>query len=221
MDSNSSLIDSGQQAPHKDLRMLVQKHIKYPYQNIIPDHARASFEKVHEQISQQAQPVILDSGCGTGESSYHLAQQYPQHWVIGIDKSQHRLDRSHAHGPLPDNLILIRDNLIYFWQLALAANLPVQNNYLFYPNPWPKPGQLQRRWHGHPIFPILMKLSPNICLRTNWRIYAEEFVLALELCMNKKIQVRKLTINTAITAFERKYKNSGHDLYEVNTNVGS
>lgn len=39
-------------------------------------------------------PVILDSGCGTGRSTRHLATLYPDHWVIGVDRSFVRLTRN-------------------------------------------------------------------------------------------------------------------------------
>ncbi|MCQ2097316.1 MAG: methyltransferase domain-containing protein [Fibrobacter sp.] len=38
--------------------------------------------------------VILDSGCGTGESTLHLARKFPGVPVIGIDKSAMRLNKA-------------------------------------------------------------------------------------------------------------------------------
>ena len=81
---------------------------------------------------------------------------------------------------IPVNAILARCDCIDFWQLAAAENLRCERQFLLYPNPWPKPDQLQRRWHAHPVFPALLALEPRyIELRTNWRVYADEFCDAL------------------------------------------
>lgn len=217
MDSNSTPIISAQQAPHKDLHTLVQRHIQTEYKNIIPEYAQSAFIHVNNIIQASDKDVVLDSGCGTGESSYKLAKLYPQHWVVAIDRSKHRLARSHAHGTQPDNLIFVRCDVVHFWQLILHAQWSVEQHYLFYPNPWPKAGHVQRRWHGHPIFPTLLTLSKRISLRTNWQVYAQEFSLALSLGLSKNIEVEQLEINSPMTAFERKYSQSGHSLYLVET----
>ena len=219
MDSNSSPIISAQHAPHKDLTTILNKHSVNEYKLIIPDDARRKFDELNQIILANPQPIILDSGCGTGESSYYLTQHYPQYWVIGIDKSQHRLSKSSMHGNQPENLLFVCTNLIYLWQLAFEANWLIQKNYLLYPNPWPKASQLKRRWHGHPIFPTLIKLSKKIELRTNWNVYAEEFSLALQFYLNKKIAVEQLQIEKPMTAFERKYTASAHSLYALTASV--
>ena len=41
-----------------------------------------------------AMAVILDSGCGTGESTLHIARRFPNIPVIGIDKSGERLTKA-------------------------------------------------------------------------------------------------------------------------------
>lgn len=215
MDSNSTPIISAQEGPHKDLHKILQRHQQAEFKNIIPDFALSAFTKVDAIVQAGDQAIILDSGCGTGESSYQLAKQFPNHWVIAIDKSQHRLDRSHAHGAQPHNLMFVRCDLIHFWGLVAKAQWPIDRHYLLYPNPWPKPSHLQRRWHGHPIFPTLTTLSKNIILRTNWQIYAQEFALALEILMEQPVDVASLTISEPMTAFERKYNRSGHSLYAV------
>lgn len=215
MDSNSTPISSAQQAPHKNLQRIVSRHQQTQYKNIIPDYAQSVFAAVNAIIQAGDKRIILDSGCGTGESSYKLAAQYQNHWVVAIDKSRHRLQRSYTHGMLPDNLLFVQCDLIYFWSLALDAQWTIDRHYLLYPNPWPKAGHLQRRWHGHPIFPTLVTLSQHISLRTNWQVYAQEFALSLQLFLNEQVVVELLKITSPLTAFERKYQQSGHSLYSV------
>jgi tRNA G46 methylase TrmB len=219
MDSNSTPIISAQQAPHKNLLTVVGRHQQSHYKNIIPEYARSAFARVDAIVQQDNKHIILDSGCGTGESSHKLACQYQDHWVVAIDKSKHRLQRSHAHGLRPDNLLFVQFDLIYFWSLALEAKWPIDKNYLLYPNPWPKAGHLQRRWHGHAIFPTLVALSKYISLRTNWQVYALEFALALQLFLKQQIAVEQLEVTSPLTAFERKYLRSGHSLYCVEADL--
>ncbi|MEM7675894.1 MAG: hypothetical protein AAF449_07815, partial [Myxococcota bacterium] len=81
------------------------------------------------------------------------------------------------------------------------------------PNPWPKSGHLRRRWHGHPVFPIMVAASPVLILRTNWQTYAIEFAQALSML---KIECEKrMVVGDGLTPFEDKYRASGHALLEV------
>ena len=75
-----------------------------------------------------------------------------------------------------------RADVIDIWRMIKASDLEsLKNTICFIPNPWPKKDQLKRRWHGHPVFPEMISLCDHIELRTNWRIYAEEFKQALEI----------------------------------------
>lgn len=213
--AKSPLIVSSQTSPHKNLAKLVLKYQNSEFQDSIPMHAVNAFEIANQFVSSRK--VILDSGCGTGESSYRLAEKFPQHKVVGVDKSIERLQRSHANGDLPNNLLLLQSDCVHLWRLIKQASWNIERHYLFYPNPWPKPGHLQRRWHGHPIFPTMLSLGGVLTMRTNWKVYAQEFAQALEMVSANAVAVEELTLDveTALTPFERKYKQSGHQLYEV------
>ena len=176
--------------------------------------------------------VILDSGCGTGESTFHLAHEFPDYPVIGIDKSAVRLDKATQFGDTPHNAFYVRAELIDFWRLALEKVLAGQWNIpyhaIYYPNPWPKQSEAGRRFHLHPVFPTLMRLAHVTELRTNWETYAQEFAQAA--CILQKMPVRDcfpssrvaMTINSEafdpaqpITAFERKYNEARQQLWRV------
>ena len=211
----SPLIESSQHAPHKNLAKLVQKYQQSCMQDSIPKHAYDAFEIANQFVMKD--PVILDSGCGTGESSYRLAREFPHLKVLGVDKSISRLKRSHVHGDAPKNLLLLQADCIHLWRLIKLAQWHIHKHYLFYPNPWPKPGHLQRRWHAHPVFPTMLALTAEIVMRTNWKIYAQEFAQAIQISGSYIVEVRQLALNAdaVSTAFERKYLHSGHELYEV------
>ncbi|MFK8026856.1 MAG: tRNA (guanosine(46)-N(7))-methyltransferase TrmB [Gammaproteobacteria bacterium] len=217
--AKSPLIVSSQTGPHKNLHKLVQRYQNSEYQDSIPKHAVNAFQIADDFVSSHK--VILDSGCGVGESSYRLAKNFPEYKVIAIDKSIERLRRGHVHGEQPANLLFVQCDCVPLWRLMHEAKWNVSRHYLFYPNPWPKPGHLQRRWHGHPIFPSMLSLGGVLTMRTNWQVYAEEFFQALKLSQIDEVESHLLNvpIESTYTPFERKYIQSHHTLYEVIANL--
>ncbi len=212
MQQQSRIVISNQQGPHPDLKEVVLKHIENRYQKPISTHSLNAFKIADEYYQKHSGHFILDSACGVGESTYHLALANPESFVLGIDQSQKRLLTQNFK--CPPNALLLRTDCIDFWRLAFKAGWQLQHHYLLYPNPWPKKKHFQRRWHGHPIFPVLQKLGGQLELRTNWRIYAEEFTLALKLLNVDCSDVEKWHADPCITPFERKYQLS-QQLYSV------
>jgi tRNA (guanine-N7-)-methyltransferase len=193
----------------------VRKHLAEPWQHPVAEHQHEVFERLLAwwDAAPSGARRVLDAGSGTGTSTAALASAEPDAWVIGIDKSRARL----AHAPgLPANAMLLRGDMIDLWQLMARGRLRFDATWLLYPNPWPKPGQLARRWHGHPVFPAIVGCTTRLELRTNWRIYAEEFAHALGLVLGRTIAVERLEVGQApISPFERKYQSSGHALWRV------
>ena len=214
MQQPSRSIISNQQTMHPDLDVVIEKHLASVYQKPILAFNQSAFEIADKLYQQYQGDFILDSGCGVGESTYHIAKSFPDAFVLGVDQSKHRID-TNSEWTLPENALLLRADLIDFWRLAAAANWQLSRHYLLYPNPWPKKKHLQRRWHGHPVFPVLKALGGEIELRTNWRIYAQEFSHALNLLMEKNYQMEIYVPEKALTPFERKYQLSGQELYRV------
>ena len=232
--SHAKEVWSNQEGPFKELEKLVRKYACTPYLRPIADHTRLAFADAELFIADfyskgQAQsaplPVILDSGCGTGESTFHLAQQFPDYPVIGIDKSAVRLDKAKRNNgdlpqSMPQNAFLIRAELIDFWRLTLekikAGQWAIPYHALYYPNPWPKQSEAGRRFHLHPIFPTLMGLAQTTELRTNWEIYAQEFAQAARILLpNTSVTIQPIKESEPITAFERKYKEARQQLWRV------
>ena len=158
-------------------------------------------------------PLILDAGCGVGLSTRRLAERFADQAVIGIDRSADRLSRD--HGPLPDNALLVRADLVDFWRLALAADWRPVRHYLLYPNPYPKAAHLKMRWHGHAVFPVILALGGRLELRSNWKLYVEEFALALELAVGVSAAVEPHAPVECLTPFEQKYHASGQPLWRL------
>ena len=218
MQANSRIPSSAQTGIHEHLATLLERHRQSPFRKPYADYNRAAFAASlarREQVAPGA-PLILDSCCGTGESSIALARAFPDHYVIGVDQSESRLTRGKPDSPnLPPNLDLVRADLVDYWRLLHEANIRLARHYLLYPNPWPKIGQLARRWHGHAVFPTMLELGGVLECRSNWRIYLDEFCFAIETLTQHPAVCENYAPEQVLTAFERKYLNSGHPLYRT------
>ncbi len=215
---NSRAIDSNQSGIHPSLATIVRKHLDTPFQHPVAPHNRAVFETLSEAVNTAGRPLILDAGCGTGDSTRELGIIFPDHLVIGIDRSAHRLGKERATGN-PANIFFSRMDLVDFYLLASEAGWKLERHYILYPNPYPKAEHFKRRWHGAPVFPYLLKLGGQLELRTNWEIYAREFFFALQLA-GYEGDVRSFTPEKAyLSLFERKYHQSGQRLWRVDVNL--
>lgn len=222
MQGNSPEIVSAQTAPHKDLAEVVQRHLDHPFRKPFVAYNLAALEEALKAWANwnPAAPLVLDSCCGVGWSTIHLARQHPDHFVLGVDCSEDRLSRQKREpGEIPDNCAWVRADLVDFWRLLLEAGLHPAYHYLFYPNPWPKIGHLQRRWHGHPVFPAMIALGGLLECRSNWRVYIEEMAQAIEIMGKGPVSCEPYVTDTPMTPFERKYLESGHSLWRLQVNL--
>lgn len=211
-------LENAQPGVHPRLEEGVRRHLATPW--LGGEHAPtvAAFGALLELVGEDAdRGVVLDSGCGTGESTRRIAEVHPGHLVIGIDRSEARLARVRAP-VLPHrdgNAVWVRAELAAFWRLALTHGWRLEHHYLLYPNPWPKAAQLKRRWHAHPAFPVLLDLGGRLEMRTNWEIYAREFALAVRIATGLDAVVEPVGESAITSPFERKYRERGEDLYRV------
>jgi tRNA (guanine-N7-)-methyltransferase len=215
---NYGLVSSSQTGIHPNLERYVQRHLDKPWSQ--PFHvpsAQAFRCLISEGALSEAKAFILDSGCGTGKSTRRLAELFPRHIVIGVDQSQVRLAKSGVDSGFlrNGNCILLRAELSTFWRLLLADGYVPERHFLFYPNPWPKPGHLKRRWHGHPVFPQLLSLGGEIEMRCNWGIYAAEFAQAVSQATGADIKPTIIHPDSGISPFEQKYLERGQTLFSV------
>ncbi|MDG4868228.1 methyltransferase domain-containing protein [Guyparkeria sp. 1SP6A2] len=209
-------VRSTQTGPHEALSQHLQRHATNRYMRPIAGYNREAFELVDEQAGTDGRPLILDSGCGTGDSSRSLAYLYPDHLVIGIDRSADRLSRQREI--TPENCMLVRADLIDFWRLANQADWRLARHYLLYPNPEPKPRHLKRRFHAHPVFPDLVALGGAFESRSNWLIYLKELAIALQYHGRPATLTPLPDTAPALTLFEQKYRASGQKLWQLRTN---
>lgn len=194
---------------------LVTKHLRTTYRLPISPLMQAVIRPVLERLQHEqaeGRSLLLDAGCGTGESTLTIAQRFSDRFVLGVDRSLARLRKT---PPLPANALVVRARLEEFWLMAHNAGIVFEKTFLLYPNPYPKRWQIGRRWYGHPIFPIILATTQAIELRTNQRWYAEDFCRALQLS-SWRFCCEQLCGEDAISSpFERKYCRRGDTCWIV------
>lgn len=214
--ANSRIPVSAQQGAHEQLLRHVERHLAEPFRKPVLQHNRDAFERSLAGWDEHA-PLILDAGCGVGHSTIQLARLFPDHWVIGVDQSEDRLNRRkpYPEALLPRNMVFVRADLVDYWRLCAEAGLRLARHYILYPNPWPKIGHLGRRWHAHPVFPFIAQLGGVVECRSNWQVYIEEFCIALGRVTGAAVGWDAFEAPVPLTPFERKYRDSGQTLYRV------
>ncbi len=221
----SRWISDAQQGIHKNIELVVNKHFLKVNQKPIAKHTQDAFDLLKPKVLNSIElgkPLIFDSCCGTALSTVIIAKQNPGALVIGIDRSAFRLAKEYNYN-LPENALLVQAECADFWSLAHAESWKLEKHFILYPNPYPKSKHLKRRWHGHPAFPLLFSLGGELELRTNWKVYVDEFCMALGLGLDRVVENRlgKTKVNAELikpseplTLFEKKYAESGQPLYQ-------
>ena len=216
MQNPSRTVFSNQSSHHPKLFETVNKHLHNKFRQPYVEHNITAFEAVKKRIETQSKALIFDSYCGTGLSTAMLAKRHPDCLVVGIDQSGARLSKHQAEDL--NNYFLVRADADDFWRLALDAGWRLQYHYIYYPNPWPKSGHLQRRIHGSPLFPTLLGLGGKLQVRSNWQMYLEELGMALAYAGITAV-IAKLNCERSETLFEKKYKNSGQTLWQIHATL--
>lgn len=133
------------------------------------------------------------------------------------------------------NLFLIRAEISDFWMLAATvSNWVVKEHYILYPNPYPKFKHLQRRWHGHSCFPLLLSLGGDLRVRSNWKVYCDEMHSSIQQVTPKYFEPYTASLaslsngvytpnqaDAPMTHFERKYLAVNLTLYQTQFSMPS
>lgn len=158
---------------------------------------RHSGEKAGQQ---HRQPVSREAGMmrwREERDEWGVEEREEQSWR---KPAGHRHTQSFGgeHSECPTNLLLLRADLVDLWILAWEdREWDILEHFILYPNPYPKRSQLRKRWHGHPVFPILLCLGGIITLRSNWRAYLDETCQAV-------LAISAVTDNLWVQSFGRR-----------------
>ena len=202
-------VTSNQRAAHPQLKKNTRRHAATVFHKPLSDRSLTWWQEHQDTLLENR--LILDSGCGKGQSSLLLAERFPNHTILAIDQSQNRLQKLSHHKP--HNLIIAQTDCVEIWRLCAAHPCHIDKHYLLYPNPWPKKKHLQRRWHGHPCFSLLIQLSDHTHLRSNWACYIDE---CAKTCYQLGRHAQTYCISPyhpALTHFEAKYQAAGVPCY--------
>jgi tRNA (guanine-N7-)-methyltransferase len=213
-EGNSRSITTNQIGVHEKLDELVLKYKRSTNLRPIGEHTQAAFDEAQGWLGNYSGPIILDSCCGVGESTAHIANANPECRVIGLDKSALRVNKHQHYSAGQDNYRVIRADVNDFWRLVAKAQWNVVQHYLLYPNPYPKKTQVQKRWHASAAMPDLMSITPNIEVRSNWLIYVMEFAQSAKQ-YGVEGRLSEVSSTTPITPFERKYTASGQQCWQL------
>lgn len=220
LQGDSKAIVSNQTGVHDKLDEVVKKHLAHRSRKPFQQHTLDAFEQVNQTVASHQGPIILDSCCGVGQSTRLLAKRNPEALVIGIDKSAHRLEKndqelvSKTDTADIGNFVLLRADLNDFYRLVEQHKWQVAQHYILYPNPWPKSKHLQRRWHGSAVFPEIISIGNTITLRSNWKLYLEEFLVAAKIA-GRSGEISIVEEQLPLTPFEAKYKASGQMCWQL------
>lgn len=226
---DSKAIITNQKGIHEKLNEVVAKHLSHLFKKPYQPHTQKAFAEADALVQTLLKTtpngeVILDACCGVGQSTRILAQKNPKALVIGVDKSAHRINRNvegfeQENGYHAQNYHLVRADLNDFYRLVKAANWPVTKHFILYPNPWPKSKHLQRRWHGSAVFPQMLSIGDTLILRSNWRLYLEEFQQAAkQMALHGELSQVNVSSEQALTPFEAKYQASGQVCWQLTLN---
>jgi tRNA G46 methylase TrmB len=212
---NSRSITTNQIDVHDKLEEVVAKYQSSAFLRPISQHTQDAFAQVSEWVNQYSGGIILDSCCGVGESTALIAEANPESIVIGVDKSDARIQKHKHYDTQRENYRVIRADVNDFWRLAARAEWRLEKHFLLYPNPYPKSSQLQKRWYAGPSLPTLIELGGELQVRSNWQLYTQEFGIALN-AYEKTSVIEPIVVDNKITTpFERKYTLSGQQCWQL------
>ncbi|MGB0515137.1 MAG: class I SAM-dependent methyltransferase, partial [Wenzhouxiangellaceae bacterium] len=83
--SVSRPVASSQHEVHRSLAVTVCRHLTARWRAQIHPGSRTSYARLR-RWRDRARPLVLDSGCGTGESTLRLARRFEDAQVVGIDQ---------------------------------------------------------------------------------------------------------------------------------------
>jgi tRNA (guanine-N7-)-methyltransferase len=171
-------------------------------------------------------PVDLEIGCGAGFHPIRYAQEHSERTLIAIERTHARFARFQsrlAGHPHLTNILAIQDDAIR-WVTHRVPPGSLDRIFLLYPNPYPKSGQQNKRWHSMPFMGRLLHClaaGGTLTLATNMASYAEEArqmmqdVWGVCLVQDRRFTADERSPDKASTHFERKYLQRGEQCTEL------
>ena len=167
-------------------------------------------------------PVILEIGCGMGETTATIAANQPEKNFIGIE----------VHSPGVGALLkeiatreLTNLRVIQYDAMEVVRDMIAPGSlfgiHIFFPDPWPKKRQQKRRLIQSPFaHELALRLAPGgyIHCATDWEEYAQQMleVLSAEpLLQNTASEFARRPDYRPQTKFETRGLKFGHGVWDV------
>lgn len=128
-------------------------------------------------------PILdVEIGAGVGLHPLRYCEDNPKRFLVAIEHSNERFkkfQRRIGYHSKRSNLLAVHEDAESFFVCYLEKE-SVDRIFLLYPNPYPKPVHLNRRWHAMPFAAQILKtlkVGGTLHLATNENFYAQESVL--------------------------------------------
>lgn len=123
-------------------------------------------------------PLFVEVGAGQGLFAVQFSRAHFDTTLIAIERTQERFARLQQRiiNNHCQNVIPIRANAVNWITHYLPAR-SVDGYFFWYPNPYPKPGQQNKRFHAMPFMGYVLqtlKSGSTITLATNKKFYYAE-----------------------------------------------
>ena len=167
-------------------------------------------------------PVVLEIGCGMGETTVAIAQAHPDVDFVGVEvhtPGVGSLLKRAAEHDLRNLRVIAHDAVEVVSTMIPAASLG--GVHVFFPDPWPKKRHHKRRLLK-PAFVHELALRLNrdgvLHVATDWRDYAEEALQTLtgeSLLENTAAGFAQRPATRPLTKFEARGLELGHDVWDL------
>ncbi len=171
-------------------------------------------------------PLFVEVGAGQGLFAVQFSRVHPEKKLIAIERTQERFAQlkqrivnNHCH-----NVIAIRANAVNWITHGLSPQ-SADGYFFWYPNPYPKAGQRNKRFHAMPFMGyVIQTLKPGgtITLATNEEFYYTEARTYMEEGWGLTCRCdRQIASSEAPrTHFEKKYLARGDTCWELQFTKG-
>jgi tRNA (guanine-N7-)-methyltransferase len=112
----SRSVSSSQSDLHPRLAATVRRHLQSRWKKPPQRVDAPALAALDAALAAHTGPLVLDSFCGTGESTALLALRHPDALVVGVDKSAARLARHRGGRTAPQNYLLLRAHCEAVWR---------------------------------------------------------------------------------------------------------
>lgn len=199
------------------------------YENLLPKFG-IPYDKTIKSLDDWAQifgnnnPIVLEIGCGMGETTAKIALQNPNVNYIGVEVFTSgvgallkRIDEYQL-----TNLRVMQHDAVEIVRDMIAPET-LSGIHIYFPDPWHKARHHKRRLIQSPfVHELALRLKPNgyIHCATDWENYAEQMLEVLsaeDLLTNSSVEGGYIPRPEArpLTKYENRGNKLGHGVWDV------